>query len=1683
MKSFYKFQKSTLPGKGGGTDSTTSTVTKKTMFFSVFKRLLPMVVLLLLSTNGFSQTGWFNIWNNEWGKGLLQSNEIYGCGISITREDDEIKPTYCLIACKNSTIEYNLNENYVSYYAEYIESVKWTIISGGTLANNPTAPHHPGIINWGNSSYGGILIKITFNNNFPPQHFWFCVRLVNGPTAAFEIFSPGDNEFCQGSSILFDNQSTGMSNRTTYLWDFGDDNFSTEFEPEHAYDLPGTYEVTLTVTNRCGCSSTITHEVTVTAGESQIIWCPGVVIENAQATYHVIEACGGDWIVDGGTILSGGDGFDFVEVEWDDVDPVEGFGYVSYRSSCECSAWTTVKIPVITSDSVIQGDAVICMGEQKLYSLPQWPSTQFSWTTSGGISIPTNQRNEILIEGETPGTYTLSCTYYNTLLNYGDTVDITITVSKEVVIEGPTDFCSNSGVKTYTNTENIPLNWVLTHNGTTITSYNGINFNHNFTSGGTYMLTASALDTGCFGDPIAINVTPTPETPTGTIIGSKMVCTGVSYQYSYENNEPDTILAWETTGTAAIQGANTGNSVNIVFSGTGPYEVKVKRRSLVNLDCESGWLTETITIVDEDLFDIVNDDDEYIFCPSSETSFTADLGGFLSDDIKWEILPANFGNIIGGVNGQQVTVNWNEISDSPNGTLRMTVTYCGLTEVVDKPVSLYQLPGISMLPLDDVCPGDENITVTVNTTNLESAESVYLIFQFENQDPLPPVAINELSPGSSTYTIPNGFTNSGASNISQGLTVTIDYDCLYNPSATINAIVFPETIINISPGYDINICNATYDHELISNISTGITLSTGFQWYKDEVAIPGATSENYFINNTNQPVPAGVYYVRVKDDNDCYVNSNNIYVTQNCGSGGSEECELSFEPDVTLTAEWDCDVINAQIVFNDVPSIPQSIFWVEEGYLLLDGEQGTPNATFTTNVPAAHRVQVVLHYGEGCRVVRHLIITKNYEPKMSIEAVCDINNAAYDVTLHNHSTVFEAGAYTITYSGPGITGSPTGDSHLITGVAPGTYTYTLTITSPGKPSCSVERTITLGAMPDVDFPLSILEYCSEEVINLFVPNYNPAYTYSWWFEGTHIYASGPTTQINMTPGEDKGITLKAKTAQGCEIESDEIEVKILAVENFEGEFSETQINACEGDDVPTIFFNNTGTNSPSEIIWMRGDEVIPGATGNSYTPTESGSYWVLLLDDKECENRSMVEQAVNVSIRKRPEISITGMPELCFEETTVLKGNLTDPTLERRWLLDNAVIHGWSTSTPLNLEVEGTSPGNFKYTFEVRPAGDVSCGSTVDFMLKVHYPLIEPELEYTVTCSPYTVTLSVTNVQTGDYQWSNGANGTSINVTAGGVYQVTYTAPTGCQITADIIAPHNPQEAMWTFPRGCFDICVWDTLPAPYITGPLGTFEGHQWVVNGVIEDSGIDSPIFNLPVNQAGAYQLFIEQDSCDYSSGIAYITPDKVECEVDDCGGLIPNLQLFEYLGEYGLSGTIRNNYGIAVTVTISSLNGYGTYDPASFNIPPSGLFPFSLNSFFTPHPGSYGGDDFVVISIAEIPCITLIPVSIVVPSSAKMMAEDTTLEEYGTIASLKVTPNPASELIAVSFDIGTEYHKAESVRIYTMTGTMAAEIDLKANKGDLPLNISNFPAGTYIVTLQADGRTVLHQKLIKK
>lgn len=60
----------------------------------------------------------------------------------------------------------------------------------------------------------------------------------------------------------FANSSAGA---TSYAWDFGDGNTSTEESPTHVYDTPDTYTIALVVSNDAGLSSTLEQTITILA--------------------------------------------------------------------------------------------------------------------------------------------------------------------------------------------------------------------------------------------------------------------------------------------------------------------------------------------------------------------------------------------------------------------------------------------------------------------------------------------------------------------------------------------------------------------------------------------------------------------------------------------------------------------------------------------------------------------------------------------------------------------------------------------------------------------------------------------------------------------------------------------------------------------------------------------------------------------------------------------------------------------------------------------------------------------------------------------------------------------------------------------------------------------------------------------------------------------------------------------------------------------------------------------------------------------------------------------------------------------------------------------------------------------------------------------------------------------------
>jgi PKD repeat protein len=77
------------------------------------------------------------------------------------------------------------------------------------------------------------------------------------PTARFTV------DDCPGRLCAFTSSSTDDGSIASYAWTFGDGATSTQPSPQHQYGAPGTYTVTLTVTDNKGATDALTRQVVV----------------------------------------------------------------------------------------------------------------------------------------------------------------------------------------------------------------------------------------------------------------------------------------------------------------------------------------------------------------------------------------------------------------------------------------------------------------------------------------------------------------------------------------------------------------------------------------------------------------------------------------------------------------------------------------------------------------------------------------------------------------------------------------------------------------------------------------------------------------------------------------------------------------------------------------------------------------------------------------------------------------------------------------------------------------------------------------------------------------------------------------------------------------------------------------------------------------------------------------------------------------------------------------------------------------------------------------------------------------------------------------------------------------------------------------------------------------------------
>ncbi len=141
----------------------------------------------------------------------------------------------------------------------------WSLGSGSSIGATATGV---GPLNYNYTIPGTKNIRLIASNSAGNDTAFFKVVVLNQPSANFSSLPPS------GLTVKFVNSS---ANATSYLWDFGDGQSSTEKEPTHTFPGPGTYQVRLSSINQCS-TAVRTNTISLTSNVRDLEGRVGVQI-------------------------------------------------------------------------------------------------------------------------------------------------------------------------------------------------------------------------------------------------------------------------------------------------------------------------------------------------------------------------------------------------------------------------------------------------------------------------------------------------------------------------------------------------------------------------------------------------------------------------------------------------------------------------------------------------------------------------------------------------------------------------------------------------------------------------------------------------------------------------------------------------------------------------------------------------------------------------------------------------------------------------------------------------------------------------------------------------------------------------------------------------------------------------------------------------------------------------------------------------------------------------------------------------------------------------------------------------------------------------------------------------------------------------------------------------------------
>jgi hypothetical protein len=751
--------------------------------------------------------------------------------------------------------------------------------------------------------------------------------------------------------------------------------------------------------------------------------------------------------------------------------------------------------------------------------------------------------------------------------------------------------------------------------------------------------------------------------------------------------------------------------------------------------------------------------------------------------------------------------------------------------------------------------------------------------------------------------IPGATANSFDATISGIYTVVIsDASACTAESNAIGVQVTPQPIVSISSATSTTICTGG-SVVLSTPTQPGIT----WQWYRNDIAIGGATALTYSATQT------GTYTLVGTSGGFCTGTSNGIDVN------------VISAPTAVLTAAGNTTICQGSNIILSVASQPgTSIQWKRNNVDIA----GATESTYTANQAGAYTA--VVSAGANCSTTSNSItINVVAGPTASITSgssttFCQGGNVvltAASVTgatyqwLNNGVPVNGATStsYTASASGsfnilvttaacastsntidvvvnpiPTAVATAQGQTTFCTGgsvtlnantVAGAIYqwfnngaqisgansasysatasgSYTVNVISDGCLASSNAITVTVNPPPTAAITANgSTTVCQGSTVTLNA-NAGAGLSYQWLLNGTQI---GGATNASFSASIAGNYTVIVSQGSNCSSTSNAANVNILALPQIAVNAS-GPLAICQGSSVNLSASPTTGNT----FQWQIGGANISGATNATYAANGAGSYTVVATSTNGCAATS-TPSVITVNALPAASITPNGPTTFCVGGNVLLQAN-SGNGFNYQWQNGGNVIPG-AVNGVLNVSQAGS------YTVTVSDLNNCSATSTA---INVNVAGVQAEITFTgqpAICDGQAVVLSSNTGSGLTFQWSNngntiaGATSSTYTATTGGNYSVSVTDVNNCTSNSTIqtITVGQTPEVPEVTANGPVKFCEGGSveLSTPTVVGIV-----YQWLLNGNVI-AGENQP--TIAADQNGDYLITAVNNSGCLSQSLA--------------------------------------------------------------------------------------------------------------------------------------------------------------------------------------------------------------------